>query len=178
MTIFRVFLEKLGGSEVEEYVGKRGEVFVDPEDGLLRVSDGETPGGIPIGEGGGGGGSGSTGFIDDDEVVFVDDNRDYVLRAEDRGKIFRLTTDVDVLVPKEEDVSIPLGSVYTFYATSGTLYFFGKYYDEDPDWAGDCISKNSSNSRGFWRSDDDSLVTLIKMAHDHWVINGSEVEVD
>ena len=54
-TIYRPFLEKLGGTNVNEYVGDKGEVFYDPEVGDLRVSDGITPGGVLLTGGGGGG---------------------------------------------------------------------------------------------------------------------------
>ena len=51
-TIYRPFLEKLGGTNVNEYVGDKGEVFYDPEVGDLRVSDGITPGGVLLTGGG------------------------------------------------------------------------------------------------------------------------------
>ncbi len=45
---YRVFVEKLGGSNSEEFIGNIGELFYDPEGPSLRLSDGETPGGIVI----------------------------------------------------------------------------------------------------------------------------------
>lgn len=52
----RVFLEKLGGSNVSQFIGDQGELFFDPTTGVLRVSDGITPGGIILGA------LGSTGY--------------------------------------------------------------------------------------------------------------------
>lgn len=53
----RFFVQKLGGSDVTQFVGRRGEMFYDPETGVMRVSDGGTPGGIILGA------LGSTGYV-------------------------------------------------------------------------------------------------------------------
>ena len=45
---YRAFPEKLGGSDSTQFVGDRGELFWDPENANLSISDGETPGGIGI----------------------------------------------------------------------------------------------------------------------------------
>lgn len=46
--IYRSLTEKLGGRNLNEYVGKAGELFWDPNASSVRVSDGQTVGGIPI----------------------------------------------------------------------------------------------------------------------------------
>jgi len=43
--------------EVNEFVGHDGNVFFDIDDGIMRLSDGSTPGGIPLSGGGGEGGA-------------------------------------------------------------------------------------------------------------------------
>jgi len=43
--------------EVNEFVGHDGNVFFDIDDGVMRLSDGTTPGGIPLSGGGGEGGA-------------------------------------------------------------------------------------------------------------------------
>lgn len=53
----RFFVEKLGGSDPTNFIGKAGEMFYDPTTGVLRVSDGSTPGGIILGA------LGSTGYV-------------------------------------------------------------------------------------------------------------------
>lgn len=53
-TIFRPFLEKLGGTKVSDFIGKEGDLFYDPATTTLRISDGSTPGGIVFSSGGGG----------------------------------------------------------------------------------------------------------------------------
>lgn len=53
----RFFLEKLGATQATSFVGDRGEMFYDPDTGVLRVSDGTSPGGIILGA------LGSTGYV-------------------------------------------------------------------------------------------------------------------
>jgi hypothetical protein len=48
---FRLFVENIGHTSVEEFVGNIGDVFYDPLTGDLRLSDGETVGGISISSG-------------------------------------------------------------------------------------------------------------------------------
>ena len=45
-TVYRVFVEKLGGANPNDFVGDEGEVFYNPNDGVLKISDGSTPTGI------------------------------------------------------------------------------------------------------------------------------------
>lgn len=54
---YRVFLDKLGGTDPTQFVGDKGEIFYDPLVGALRISDGITPGGILLGA------LGSTGYV-------------------------------------------------------------------------------------------------------------------
>lgn len=56
VSINRFFLEKLGASDATRFVGNLGEMWYDPITGVLRVSDGVTPGGIILGA------LGSTGY--------------------------------------------------------------------------------------------------------------------
>jgi len=46
-TTFRPFIEKLGDTDISQFVGNRGELFYDPNVASLRLSDGTTPGGVP-----------------------------------------------------------------------------------------------------------------------------------
>jgi hypothetical protein len=50
-TVYRVYLEKLGGSSPDSFVGDDGELFFDPNVPILKKSDGVTPGGIIVGMG-------------------------------------------------------------------------------------------------------------------------------
>ena len=53
-SVYRVFTEKLGGSDAATFVGNQGELFWDPTTTALKMSDGSTAGGVGIGGGGGG----------------------------------------------------------------------------------------------------------------------------
>lgn len=49
---YRAFLSKMGGTDPSTYIGREGEIFWNPTDGSLRLSDGTTPGGNAIAGGG------------------------------------------------------------------------------------------------------------------------------
>lgn len=55
-SVFRSFIEKLGGTAANTFVGNKGDLFYDPDQGTptLKVSDGSTPGGVAVGGSGGG----------------------------------------------------------------------------------------------------------------------------
>jgi hypothetical protein len=61
-TTYRVLVEKLGDSDPSQFIGNEGEVFYDPNNPLLKLSDGTTVGGVSIG--GTGGGNANTGIAD------------------------------------------------------------------------------------------------------------------
>jgi len=56
-SVYRTFLQKLGGSTVAQFIGRKGDLFFDPDQAtpILKVSDGSTPGGVNVTGGGGGG---------------------------------------------------------------------------------------------------------------------------
>lgn len=47
------FVDKQGGTTATSYVGNEGELFYDPTTTILRVSNGSTPGGTVVSNGGG-----------------------------------------------------------------------------------------------------------------------------
>ncbi len=53
MTVYRPFTEKLGGTDPATFVGNYGELFYNADTQQVRISDGSTPGGLPIAGGGG-----------------------------------------------------------------------------------------------------------------------------
>jgi hypothetical protein len=53
-TTYRVLVEKLGASNPSQFIGNEGEVFYDPSNPSLFLSDGSTSGGVAIGATGGG----------------------------------------------------------------------------------------------------------------------------
>jgi hypothetical protein len=49
-TTFKIFADKMGGTQANTYIGTTGEVFYDVDGtSAMRLSDGATPGGIPFG---------------------------------------------------------------------------------------------------------------------------------
>jgi hypothetical protein len=52
-TTYRILVEKLGGSQANEFTGDEGELFYDPNIPELKLSDGSTVGGLTIAGGGG-----------------------------------------------------------------------------------------------------------------------------
>jgi hypothetical protein len=50
-SVYRLFLEKLGGTSPSQFIGDAGEVFLNPNIPALKLSDGVTPGGLSIGVG-------------------------------------------------------------------------------------------------------------------------------
>jgi hypothetical protein len=62
MTIYKIRAGRITTVPATEHVGEKGQIFYDEDTGELRLSDGETPGGISITSGGGGTGPrGATG---------------------------------------------------------------------------------------------------------------------
>jgi hypothetical protein len=55
-TTYRFLVEKLGDSNPTQFVGNEGEVFYDPNNPILKLSNGTTPGGVSVGGEGGSGG--------------------------------------------------------------------------------------------------------------------------
>lgn len=53
MTVYRPFTEKLGGTDPATFVGNAGELFYNADTQQVFISDGSTPGGVPIAGGGG-----------------------------------------------------------------------------------------------------------------------------
>jgi hypothetical protein len=47
-TTFKLFADKMGGTTVANYIGTTGEIFYDQTAGILKLSDGVTPGGSAI----------------------------------------------------------------------------------------------------------------------------------
>ena len=77
-TTFRVYVEKLGAVEATDFIGNEGDLFYDPNTTALRLSDGETPGGVTATSFGSGIGIGSgigtgiiVGTLDQIEVIGI-----------------------------------------------------------------------------------------------------------
>ena len=72
-SVFRTFLEKLGGTTSSSYIGTKGDLFFDPDQAtpVLKVSDGSTAGGVSVtGIGGGVGGTMTSSIIPDTNEAY------------------------------------------------------------------------------------------------------------
>ena len=48
-TTYRIYVEKLGATDPTEFIGNQGEIFYDPSNPELKLSDGSTAGGLSLG---------------------------------------------------------------------------------------------------------------------------------
>ena len=48
-TTHRILVERLGGTDATTFIGNEGEVFYDPNNPVLKLSNGSTPGGLSVG---------------------------------------------------------------------------------------------------------------------------------
>jgi hypothetical protein len=48
-TTHRILVERLGGTDATTFIGNEGEVFYDPNNPVLKLSNGLTPGGLSVG---------------------------------------------------------------------------------------------------------------------------------
>jgi hypothetical protein len=46
--VFQMFVDKMGGRHIEDFIGDKGLIFYDPGVGELRIGDGVTPKGLPV----------------------------------------------------------------------------------------------------------------------------------
>ena len=104
-SVYRVFVEKLGGADSTTFVGNQGELFWDPTTTALKMSDGSTAGGVGIG-GGGGGSYGDT----DVQALFQSYN-------------FHLLPSVNA----QYDIGSAEYKVRHLFLSDNTLYYEGDY---------------------------------------------------
>lgn len=104
-SVYRVFVEKLGGADSTTFVGNQGELFWDPTTTALKMSDGSTAGGVGIG-GGGGGSYGDT----DVEALF-------------QSYSFHLLPSVNA----QYDIGSAEFKVRHLFLSDNTLYYEGDY---------------------------------------------------
>jgi hypothetical protein len=45
---YKFFVDKMGGTNVNSYIGNLGEMFYDPYEGIIRLSNGIVPGGVGV----------------------------------------------------------------------------------------------------------------------------------
>lgn len=70
MAFYKIWASRVKG-DTNEFVGDEGRLFYDDSDGIIRMSDGQTTGGVSFisNSGGAGGGGGGAGALD----LYIDD---------------------------------------------------------------------------------------------------------
>lgn len=116
-TTFKIAVDKMGATDPYNYIGRKGDIFYDPEFGELRISDGDTPYGAGLQQGIGG----STPTIN--QVLQVDNTAS--LEAKFAGGIrFESVESLEGLQPITIDADVQLTSSRTLSANNtnfGTL---------------------------------------------------------
>lgn len=168
MTVYRSLQEKLGGNDFSTYVGKPGEILVNPDDATLAVSDGSTPGGVAVA-----GGSSGANWA----TIGRDEEGDFYLTSANKNSFFLYNGEegrLDIRIPLHNDDPIPKGSVWTFYSLSDDIRFLGKYYEgEEGSWEWNSCRLNGDSYTSGWRTPANYLTTLVKVDDDVWVVSGA-----
>jgi hypothetical protein len=157
-SIYRLYAEKLGNSDVTKFIGKFGEIFYDPIIPILHLSDGHTLGGIEI----------PTGYINIPQVVM---SNNYVCILSDSGKhILHPTTDTTartLTIPASTNVNFDLGSTITVINqnAAGTLTII----------CGDTMRLAGSGITGNRTLTANGMCTAIKLSATEWIISGTNL---
>ena len=127
-SVYRVYTEKLGGSNPATFVGNQGELFWDPTSTTLKISDGSTAGGAAIS------GSGSTTADKIEEgntsVEVTDTGTDGTIQLKTEGTDRWKITSGGHILPNS-NASFDIGSaeykVRHLFLSDNTLYFEGDF---------------------------------------------------
>jgi hypothetical protein len=154
-TTYRVLVEKLGDSDPSQFVGNEGEVFYDPNNPELKLSDGTTVGGVSVG------GGGSTGAL---TINDIEDNS-YTLQLSDAGKAI-LGYDTDITVPPDDEVDFPIGTIITLIVSSDNVEI------ATDGLASVILAGTEGNSSVSWIIPSYNIATLIKVQANGWLLSG------
>jgi hypothetical protein len=152
-TTYRILVEKLGAQDPSQFVGNDGEVFYDPNNPELKLSDGTTPGGVSIG------GGGSTGTL---TINDIEDNS-YTLQLSDAGKAI-LGYDTSITVPLDDEVDFPIGTIITLIVSSDAVIISSNGFV--------ILAGTGGNSSVAWGIPSYNIATLIKVQANGWLLSG------
>lgn len=147
--IYKPFLEKVGGDEsASTYVGNVGELFYDPTTTTLRISDGETAGGVEV-SGGGGGGSTTALRLEDGGAVIENDGDLTISNTDDDIVINTRNGGDDIFIYSGDRVVIEGGSK-TEDLQGGNINIYAGDGGPDSGTGGQIIIKagNAGNTTG------------------------------
>lgn len=157
-SIYRLYAEKLGNSDVTEFIGKYGEIFYDPMTPILHLSDGQTQGGIEI----------PSGYINIPQVIM---SNNYVCVLSDSGKhILHLSSDTTartVTIPASTSVDYVIGTTITIINqnAAGTLTII----------CSDVMRLAGAGTTGDRTLTANGMCTAIKITANEWIISGSNL---
>lgn len=112
MAFFRKIKAGLVKSNIETFVGEEGNLFFDVESGELRLSDGQTLGGIPVSGGEGGGTTLTVSETGNDEIITNEITRVTAIR-------FDRDTGFNVENLGSGEVKVSLGSTFKTWKVDG-----------------------------------------------------------
>lgn len=158
-TTYRFLVEKLGESDPTQFIGNKGEVFYDPNSPELRLSDGETAGGVSIG----GAASGALTIND------VGDSS-YTLQLSDAGGGV-LIYDASVRIPADSEVDFAIGTIITIIVGSDDVAVRPTSAASDG-----VITVRLAGTQGsfseYWVIPEYNVASLIKVAANEWLLSG------
>lgn len=158
-TTYRVLVEKLGAQDASQFIGNEGEVFYDPNNPLLKLSDGITAGGISVGQTG--------------ELVINDissSQAEYQLQLTDTGKVI-LFSNSEISIPSNTQVDFPIGSIVTLIVSQTTGYIFAAPVTEG-NRATIILAGTNGQSSVYWAIPSYTIATLFKIESNTWLLSG------
>jgi hypothetical protein len=157
-TTYRVLVEKLGDSDPSQFIGNEGEIFYDPNNPELKLSNGTTLGGISIG------GGGTTGVL---TINDIEDNS-YTLQLSDAGKAI-LGYDTNITIPSDDDVDFPIGTIITLIVSSDDVVILS---GGGEGGSSVILAGTEGNSSVIWGIPRYNIATLIKVIANGWLLSG------
>jgi hypothetical protein len=160
-TTYRVLVEKLGDSDPSTFVGNEGELFYDPNNPEIKLSDGLTAGGLSTG---GAGGSGLT-------VNDLGEGENYTLQLSDAGKAVKIAG-ANLTVPSNLMVPFPIGTLITIIVGPFSIEVRRTSLPEEEGDPSIVLAGTNGSTSGFWGVPEFSVATLLKVEEDTWYLSG------
>lgn len=159
-TTYRVLVEKLGAQDASQFVGNEGEVFYDPNNPLLKLSDGSTVGGLSVGQTG--------------DLIINDisgSTAEYQLQLSDTGKAI-LFSNSEISIPSNSQVDFPIGSIVTLIVSTQLAYVFSAPVNEGEERATIILAGTGGQTSIYWSIPAYNIATLFKIGANTWILSG------
>jgi len=159
-TTYRVLVEKLGAQDATQFIGNEGEVFYDPNNPILKLSDGTTSGGISVGQTG--------------DLIINDisgSSAEYQLQLSDTGRAV-LFSNSEISIPSNTQVDFPIGSIVTLIVSEDIGYIFSAPVEENEERAIIILAGTGGQTSTYWAIPPYNIVTLFKIGINTWILSG------